>query len=346
MDDQGVVESEAGDEEATVLLQLLEECEQSLLEVTRYLGLNAGDVKNTLFELDGGTLVCGEQAHGGSTSLVDELLEVQALLLQLLASEVARKELKTERLPATSTSKKRHRPARRRWHERRAMWDCFERKSLQSHVDRHRVARLYRQVKAEQIQLCVHSRLQTVATRRSDPAELLPEPKPPKRYLEKFHKMPSTSREWPKPSSCNKSREKQKDILVSVYLNQDRDKMTRLVASSSDDLKAKICYKFGVDNIDHLMRETALMKPNGLYTKFVNVTSFNQLRQGDIICAVQAHLYQPKTHKKSEPSTPVTIHEQKACLDSEIHLKECPRQASMSRLPPRWDFNGRAMLLR
>ncbi|KAF0690435.1 Aste57867_18167 [Aphanomyces stellatus] len=250
-----------------------------------------------------------------------------------------------------SKAKKRHRTDRQRTtHEQRVMWDCFEWTRLQTHVDRHRVARLYKQEGIDKLHIedCTRARLETVATRHAKPAPLLPQPRPTKCYLQQFHdtplhlKMPPRSK-VPLPTS------KDADILLSVYVNEDRTNMTRLVASSLDDLRAKILYKFEMDAFDFVVKETAFMRPSGLFTKFVRVRTFAQLRVGDILCAIQCHKFNNRT---TPPFWLDTSKAQRAKANAK--RAAVTRDATRGYFKPSpltketlavgsWDYNGRAI---
>ncbi|KAF0706435.1 hypothetical protein AaE_014110 [Aphanomyces astaci] len=234
-------------------------------------------------------VVIPEQAPVESTSLVDEIQELEILLGELLpkanpdendddvdggstastvssCSSISSSSATPEPDPTTPRQadmnspnrKKRNRQAgSRRRHEHRAMWDCFERSCLQTHADRHRVARLYRHVGPSEaqvkVQKCVRARLQTASNRQAKPLELLPPPPRASQYLDKYHQTPLTTkrRTWarstlPAPTGTPSTLNDPVSILVSVYLNDNRDTMTRLYAHSWGDLQAKARYKLQV----------------------------------------------------------------------------------------------------
>ncbi|OQR99037.1 hypothetical protein ACHHYP_20327 [Achlya hypogyna] len=255
-----------------------------------------------------------------SSTLVDELFNLEKELALAMRS-IGALEATTSGIATGSAPPVAVQPLKKRRQRRppstsaRGVWDGFQKLTLQSHVARQAKARSQRKAVENEVAAVVETRLQTTRQRPSPPRELKPKPRPNKGYLAAFwderpHRRvprvvaPTVTQSLPRP----------REVLVSVYLNNDRSTMTRVVASSLPDLRAKVAYKLRMESVDEMLRETARISTQGNYTKCQPVDRFSQLRHGDILCAIEARTFEHKPPPVAPTGAPPVVRrERRGC---------------------------------
>ncbi|EQC32524.1 hypothetical protein SDRG_09850 [Saprolegnia diclina VS20] len=252
------------------------------------------------------------------------MAQIQTVDVEAIKPSAPRAEPTPQR--ALPTAKKKKKRRRQRSNETpQSVWHGYQKLTLQSHVERQAKARAQREALELEVASAVQTRLQTTRERMSPPRVELPAARPPKSYLTTYYiEGPRCPLSSPVAAPINDAGPR--DVLVSVYRNDDRRTMTRILASSWADLGAKIAYKLNMPSVCSLLRETARISPNGDYTKLSPVSRFEQLRRGDILCAIHKQSSEPKTRMAPPPR---------------VTTPKAPLRTIRGR--PLWDKHGRRL---
>lgn len=116
-------------------------------------------------------------------------------------------------------------------------------------------------------------------------------------------------------------------VRVCVYKVGERDEKQHVTVSDWQSLYDLTLQKLNLEDITEIKRERAKVTSTGEFSKFQRVSTFDQLRTGDMLCIVSGN--EDTSSSESKPlkqATSCTIHPLK-------------RQHQVS-----WDSNGRCLL--